>query len=561
MLVRTRILVPALLTCLASLGAAQSVLGTHRGESIYDNLGVTLGGQDLDGDGTVDYLVGAAGAGVGGVLTAYSGATRTVIWERFGASGDRFGHALDFTGDMDGDGVRDVVVGAPNAVLMTTTITWPGSVTVVSGTTGATILERFGPSHDDEMGTAVAGGFDWDRDGIEDFAGGAVAYGSPQADSGYVEVWSGANGATLFSLAGGGADRLGAALANVGDVNQDGFEDLCVGAPGDDFGASEAGSFWVRTEGQLLIEAFGGWYDGLGSTISAADDYDNDGHPDFLVGSPGWGTVLSSASGQVQLFSGDTGAVLFTWTAGYLDEFGASIARIGDVNGDGKQDFAVGALRGPTATGLVRVFSLKFGTELFTVNDDFGAHLAGLGDVNGDGVPDFAAAAPGWDGTGLLGVNVGEIQLISGGGPGFVNYCTAGTSASGCQAVLSGSGTPSSSAASGFTLQAQQVEGDKQAMFFYGWNGRQANPWSTGGSYQCVAPPVKRGGSLGKSGTDGQCDGVYAQDLNAYWQANPTKDPGPGAVVQAQLWFRDPQNTASKVTTSLSDAFEFVVGN
>jgi hypothetical protein len=142
---------------------------------------------------------------------------------------------------------------------------------------------------------------------------------------------------------------------------------------------------------------------------------------------------------------------------------------------------------------------------------------------------------------------------------GFESYCTAGTSAAGCQATLSASGTPSASAASGFQLQATGVEGNKDGLFFYGTNGRQLNPWGSGTSYQCVIPPVRRAGLLAATGTSGACDGSFNQDLNARWSAKPAHNPGSGAVVQAQLWYRDPNNTSNQ-TTSLSDAIEFTVG-
>jgi len=71
-------------------------------------------------------------------------------------------------------------------------------------------------------------------------------------------------------------------------------------------------------------------------------------------------------------------------------------------------------------------------------------------------------------------------------------------------------------------------------------------------------PPVARRGLLSGTGTPGACDGTFAQDLNARWAAKPAQNPGPGAVVQAQLWYRDPQNTSNQ-STSLSDALEFCV--
>ena len=140
-----------------------------------------------------------------------------------------------------------------------------------------------------------------------------------------------------------------------------------------------------------------------------------------------------------------------------------------------------------------------------------------------------------------------------------ISYCTAGTSAAGCQATLSASGTPSATAPSGFVVSATGVEGQKDGLFFFGANGRQANPWGNGTSFQCVVPPVKRAGLLAAVGTSGLCDGAFAQDLNARWSAQPAQNPGAGAVVQTQLWYRDPLNTSNQ-TTSLSDAIEYAVG-
>ena len=70
---------------------------------------------------------------------------------------------------------------------------------------------------------------------------------------------------------------------------------------------------------------------------------------------------------------------------------------------------------------------------------------------------------------------------------------------------------------------------------------------------------MKRGGLLVGVGTAGSCDGGFTQDLNTLWNAAPNKYPPQGALVQAQLWYRDPQNT-SGTSTSLSDAIEFRVG-
>ena len=138
------------------------------------------------------------------------------------------------------------------------------------------------------------------------------------------------------------------------------------------------------------------------------------------------------------------------------------------------------------------------------------------------------------------------------------SYCTAGSTASGCTALLSAAGAASTTAGSGFDISAGTVEGAKDGLFFFSTNGSQANSWGSGTSYQCVVPPVQRTGLQVGSGTPGACDGSFLMDFNAWMAANPSKAPAPGSTVNLQLWFRDPLNTSNQ-TTSLSDGLEFGV--
>jgi hypothetical protein len=140
----------------------------------------------------------------------------------------------------------------------------------------------------------------------------------------------------------------------------------------------------------------------------------------------------------------------------------------------------------------------------------------------------------------------------------FTSYCTAGTSSSGCRPILSACGFSSATAPAGFRLQAEGAEGERDGIFFFGTNGRKVSPWGNGTSYQCVMSPVSRADLQVGVGTPGQCDGTFQEDLNALWTALPFKNPGVGATVQAQLWYRDPFNTSNQ-TTGLSDAIEFCV--
>jgi hypothetical protein len=164
------------------------------------------------------------------------------------------------------------------------------------------------------------------------------------------------------------------------------------------------------------------------------------------------------------------------------------------------------------------------------------------------------------DAAGNVGLSAVSSYLAGGACSGnATSYCTAGTSASGCQASLSSAGTPSASSPSGFIVTASSVEGGKDGLFFYGFQGAQAAGWGNGTSLQCVVPPVKRASLLTASGASGSCDGVLAQDLNAFWAAAPAaKVPAAGQLVWLQLWYRDPLSTSNQ-TTGFSDALQVSV--
>jgi len=137
--------------------------------------------------------------------------------------------------------------------------------------------------------------------------------------------------------------------------------------------------------------------DGFGGAVANAGDVNNDGRNDIIIGHPessSQARVLDSA----WVYSG-TGAYLYGFTDGgdELDRFGLAVDGIGDVNHDGYDDFAVGAFRYGNNYGRIHIYSGYNGTLLDTQQGPsataLGRCVAGVGDINNDGVPDLAATA------------------------------------------------------------------------------------------------------------------------------------------------------------------------
>ncbi len=142
-----------------------------------------------------------------------------------------------------------------------------------------------------------------------------------------------------------------------------------------------------------------------------------------------------------------------------------------------------------------------------------------------------------------------------------VSYCTGGVTSNACVAAISGTGTPSASAGSGFTISVANVEGGQQGILFYGADNSGFTPlaWGPSTSFMCVKSPVERMAPQSAGGTAGQCDGVLSVDWNAFIATHPFAVGQPfaaGQHVYAQGWFRDPP---SPKTTMLSNGVHFVV--
>ena len=144
--------------------------------------------------------------------------------------------------------------------------------------------------------------------------------------------------------------------------------------------------------------------------------------------------------------------------------------------------------------------------------------------------------------------------------PPSSTYCTAGTSTNGCVAAISSTGAASASNTLTLQLRANNLEGQKNGIFFYGINGSISTPWGPGSSsFLCVKAPQQRMSAQSTNGTTGACDGAMAQDFNNFVLAAPGAVGAPfsaGDEVWAQAWYRDPP---APKTTNLSDALHFTV--
>ena len=200
--------------------------------------------------------------------------------------------------------------------------------------------------------------------------------------------------------------RLGEHFDVIADVNGDGVFELLAGFPDDDSAGVDAGRALVLSgaDGSVLRTHLGqNAGDRLGDVVVGLDDFNSDGLADYAVAAPGFG----QDNGSVYAFSNTTGAELHQWVGDQPgDRFGTSVDRVGDVNGDNRQDLAIGApgvdLTGSQDDGTVYVFSGVSGFLIHTLEPqvqwherlEFGTHVSWIGDLNGDGYDDVFAATP-----------------------------------------------------------------------------------------------------------------------------------------------------------------------
>ncbi len=235
------------------------------GQADGEYFGASLAIGDVDGDGTNDLIIGAPGrpddptfAGkvyvVSGSVLPFSGTVVALALVVEGAEvGSRFGAAVAVPGDVNGDGVDDFLIGAPESTCGAgaacgAAYFFLGSSSAVPPAPGSADLLWTGTENGERTGAYVAGTGDIDQDGMAD-----MAIGSPGANAGIglVSFFLGRDHAThwpddrvktvVVSLEDTQPIGLGP-VAECGDINQDGHVDLLLGAPGD---ADDTGRTYV----------------------------------------------------------------------------------------------------------------------------------------------------------------------------------------------------------------------------------------------------------------------------------------------------------------------------
>jgi hypothetical protein len=345
------------------------------------------------------------------------GEVSSVVWE-FAAGGPDTpdgvtppgGTAWGALADFNGDGYDDAAAAMPFRSDPTPAVTvLMGSAT---GLVAGGALTLVPPSGAARYGFSIAAVGDLNGDGFGDLVVGAPG---ALADVGQVFVYLGSAGGVRatpdVTLNGPGEANVlyGAAVAGAGDLNTDGYADLVAGAP---MAAGGAGRVFVylgsptgvAASPTMVLAPPDASMARFGVSLANAGDVDGDGDSELLVGADATGGF----SGAAYLYAGSPSGIPMTATRRIASpeagQFAAALAGLGDTNGDGLPDFAVGAANVESARGRVYVFH---GERMLSVTvpsrtirggggteAEFGGAVAPAGDVDGDGDDDLMVGAP-----------------------------------------------------------------------------------------------------------------------------------------------------------------------
>ncbi|MEO1145021.1 MAG: Ig-like domain-containing protein [Cyanobacteria bacterium J06638_22] len=458
------------------------------GIDVSDRSGVSVSNAgDINGDGFDDLIIGAYGADPNGGSSAGESyvvfgsdqdfTTSLNLSDLDGSNGfvlngiapfDYSGVSVSGAGDINGDGLDDLIIGAYSAD--PNSRSYAGESYVVFGSAqgfaaslnlsdldGNNGFVLNGIAAYDYSGVSVSGAGDINGDGIDDLIIGA-AYADPNGnDSGesYVVFGSdqgfanrlnlsdldGSNGFVLSGIA--AYDYSGVSVSGAGDINGDGIDDLIMGANGADPNGDRSGqsyvvfgsnqSFTNRLNLSDLDGSNGFVINGIdegdrsGISVSAAGDINGDGINDLIIGAAAADPTGNDSGESYVVFGSDQGFVAplnlsdLDGSNGFVingidegDRSGVSVSGAGDVNGDGIDDLIIGAAyadsngessgesyvvfgRAQDFAASVNLADLD-GSNGFVLNginggDRSGISVSGAGDINGDGIDDLIIGA------------------------------------------------------------------------------------------------------------------------------------------------------------------------
>ena len=388
------------------------ILREWDGEAMNDQFGwIARPIGDVDHDGVTDVVTSAPGGPAApGRVYVYSTKSGKLLWKVDGKPGDTLGTGVEGAGDTNKDGVPDVIASAPGN----------GHAYVYSGTDGRVLLTLNAEKTADAFGRHVSCAGDVNHDGYADVIVGAPANGANGAGAGRAYVYSGKDGSVLLTLTGERAgDAFGSTVAGATRGNR---MFLIVGAPAG--GPGHHGQTLVYTS-LSQKPAFTIDSDETGAAlgamfVSVVGDADGDKIPDIYA-SDFTNAAKGPSTGRIYVHSGKDGHRIMTLTGETAGEgFGIGPANAGDVNHDGHDDLIVGSWQYGAVTasgGRAYLYSGKDGALLRTYTgkipgETFGFDAVGVGDIDGDGTIDLLITSA-W--SGIKGFHSGRMFVISSG--------------------------------------------------------------------------------------------------------------------------------------------------